>query len=221
MNELEPIIRQYASTRFIKKGTILLYQSEVPRHAFIIKKGLVRAYAITNSGEERTIALHGADDILPLSWIFSQSSNTLFYYDALTDSELLAVPKNELVEAIAQHPKIMSDILSLTVNEYTSLLLRITALEQSSAAEKIALTLYYLIFRHGEETKPGVYNITIKMTQSMIASLVGLTRESTAVNLKLLKKKGIVNYSNFSYTVNKNSLERFVGEDSFKNALLS
>ncbi len=53
----------------------------------------------------------------------------------------------------------------------------------------------------------------------MIASLVGLTRESTAVNLKLLKKKGIVTYSNFTYTVNKENIERFVGEDSFKNAL--
>jgi CRP-like cAMP-binding protein len=107
------------------------------------------------------------------------------------------------------------------MNEYTSLQLRITALEQSSAAEKIALTLYYLIFRHGEEIKPGLYAIQIKMTQSMIASLVGLTRESTAVNLKFLKKKGIVSYGNFNYTVNKSSLERFVGEDSFKNALFA
>lgn len=220
MNELESIVRQNTSTRFVKKGTIVLYQSEVPRHAFILKKGLVRAYTITNSGEERTIALHDKNDIFPLSWVFSQNSNTLFYYDALTDCELLTISKNELTEAIAKHPELMSDMLKLTVNEYTSLLLRITALEQSSAAEKIALTLYYLIFRHGKEIKPGVHTITIKMTQSMIASLVGLTRESTAVNLKLLKKKGIVSYSNFNYTVDKNSLERFVGEDSFKNALL-
>lgn len=219
MNELDALIQRFASTRFIKKGTILLYQSEVPRHAFIIKKGLIRAYAITNSGEERTIALHGENDIFPLPWIFSQSSNTLFYYDALTDSELVTASKQELVHTIHANPKVLSEMLKMTVNEYTSLLLRVTALEQSSAAEKIALTLYYLVFRHGEETDPGVYMIDIKMTQAMIASLVGLTRESTAVNLKLLKKKGIVTYSNFNYTVNKQNLERFVGEDSFKNAL--
>lgn len=220
MNNLESSIKRHASTRFVKKGAILLYQSEIPRHAFIIKKGLVRAYAITNSGEERTIALHSNGDIFPLSWVFSENPHTLFYYDALIDSEILTVPKKELVETVAGDSDIMSSVLALTVNEYTSLLLRITALEQSSAAEKIALTLYYLIFRHGEETKPGMYTIHIKMTQAMIASLVGLTRESTAVNLKLLKKKGIVSYANFNYTVNKTNLERFVGEDSFKNALL-
>src|SRR5690606_15657026 len=130
----------------------------------------------------------------PLSWVFGETPTTLFYYDAISDCEILTVPKNELVQAVTKNPKIMSNILAMTMNEYTSLQLRITALEQSSAAEKIALTLYYLIFRHGEETKPGIYSINVKMTQSMIASLVGLTRESTAVNLKLLRKKGIVTY---------------------------
>ena len=221
MNELLPVIRPYASVRFVKKGMILLYQSEIPRHALIVKKGLVRAYTITNSGEERTVALHGNDDIFPLSWIFGETPNTLFYYEAMIDSEILIVPKQELVQAVMGSSDVMAGILKFTMNEYTSLLLRITALEQSSAAEKIALTLYYLIFRHGKETKPGLYAIDIKMTQSLIASLVGLTRESTAVNLKLLKKKGIVSYSNFNYTVNKQNLERFVGEDSFKNALFT
>ncbi len=219
MDELQTIIKQHGLPRTVKKGTILLYQSEVPRRAFVIRSGLVRAYAITSSGEERTIALHDTNDILPLSWLFGETSTSLFYYDALVDSEVIAVPKPELVSAVSKHPSAMSAILGLTMNEYTSLLLRITALEQSSAAEKIALTLYYLLFRHGKETAPGVYTIHIKMTQSMIASLVGLTRESTAVNLKLLKEKKIVSYSNFNYTVNKTNLERFVGEDSFKNAL--
>lgn len=219
MNELQTTISQLGSIRIVKKGNILLYQSEVPRHALVIKKGLVRAYAITGGGEERTIALHDDGDVIPLSWVFGEASSSLFYYDALTDSEIITVPKSSLVEAMNQNPKIMSDVLKLTMNEYTSLLLHITALEQSSAAEKIALTLYYLLFRHGEEVAPDTYTIHIKMTQSMIASLVGLTRESTAVNLKLLKKKKIVSYKNFTYTVNKSQLEKFVGEDSFRNAL--
>ncbi len=221
MSELHAIIKQYGLPRFVKKGTILLYQSEVPRRAFFVKQGLLRVYAITSAGEERTVALHDSGDLLPLSWLFGETSTSLFYYDTLVDSEVVAVPKNELVSAIAKNPKAMSEVMAMTMNEYTSLLLRITALEQSSAAEKIALTLYYLLFRHGEEIKPGVYTIKMKMTQSMIASLVGLTRESTAVNLKLLKKKGIVSYGNFNYSVDKAQLERFVGEDSFKNALES
>lgn len=218
-SELAATFARYGSNRSVRKGSILLYQSEVPRLAFVVKKGFIRAYAITNTGEERTIALHGEGDIIPLSWVFGKTSTTLFYYDAIVDSEVIAISKNELVQAISKNPKAMAEILAVSVNEYTSLLLRITALEQSSAAEKIALTLYYLLFRHGKETAPDMYVIDIRMTHAMIASLVGLTRESTAVNLSLLKKKNIVSYSNFIYTVNKTNLERFVGEDSFKNVL--
>lgn len=221
INELLQTIKSHVSTRFIKKGAILLYQSEIPRHAFIVQKGLIRAYTITSSGEERIVSLHTKGDVFPISWVYGETPNTLFYYEATTNAEVICVQKEDLVQAVMTNPSLMTKVLKSTINEYTALLLRITALEQSSAAEKIALTLYYLIIRHGTEKKPGLFTIDIKMTQSMIASLVGLTRESTAVNLKLLKKKGIVTYSNFIYVVSKPNLERFVGEDSFKDITLS
>lgn len=106
------------------------------------------------------------------------------------------------------------------VNDHTALLMHITALEQSNAFDKIALTLYYLLIRHSVEKKPGLYTINIKMTQSMIASLVGLTRESTAMNIAKLKERGIITYSNFIYVVNRPNLEKMIGEDSFKDVLL-
>ncbi|MET0980144.1 MAG: Crp/Fnr family transcriptional regulator [Candidatus Saccharimonadales bacterium] len=220
MDNLLQRLQPHTFTRFVKKGSILLYQGEIPRTAFIIRRGLVRVYTITTSGEERTIALHGKGDLFPLPWIFGEVTNTLFYYEAMADSEVVTAPKQHVVDAVMGTPELMSTILKFTINEYTALLLRITALEQSRAAEKIGLTLYYLIFRHSFEKTPGIYTIDIKMTQSMIASLVGLTRESTAVNLKLLKKKGIIQYSKFTYVIDKAKLERFVGEDTFKDLSL-
>ena len=220
MDNLLHSIQSHTLTRFVKKGSILLYQGEIPRTAFIVRRGLVRVYTITTSGEERTIALHGKGDIFPLPWIFGEVTNTLFYYEALADSEMVTAPKQHILDAVAADPKLTTAVLKFSINEYTALLLRITALEQSRAAEKIGLTLYYLIFRHSIEKTPGMFTIDIKMTQSMIASLVGLTRESTAVNLKLLKKKGILQYSKFTYVIDKSKLERFVGEDTFKDLTL-
>lgn len=220
MENLLRSIQPHSVTRLVKKGSILLYQGEIPRSAFIIRRGLVRVYTITTSGEERTIALHGKGDIFPLPWIFGEVTNTLFYYEAMADSEVVSAPKNHILDAVTNSPELTATILKFSINEYTALLLRVTALEQSRAAEKIGLTLYYLIFRHSIEKTPGMFTIDIKMTQSIIASLVGLTRESTAVNLKLLKKKGIIEYSKFTYIIDKAKLERFVGEDTFKDLTL-
>ena len=54
----------------------------------------------------------------------------------------------------------------------------------------------------------------------MIASLVGLTRESTAKNLKVLKDKKIISYTKSSYKINKEKLEAFLGEDGFRDLQL-
>ena len=220
MEELLRLLSPHATVRSIKKGSTLLYQSEIPREAFIVKKGYIRAYTITSSGDERTIALHTRGDIFPLSWIYGETKNTLFYYEAGSDAEVSCISKTQLTATIASSPELMAWLLRFTVNEQTALLMRITALEQSNATEKIALTLYYLLIRHGIERKPGLYTIDIKMTQSMIASLVGLTRESTAVTIAKLKQRGVITYSNFIYVVNRSNLEKLVGEDNFKNVSL-
>jgi CRP-like cAMP-binding protein len=221
MNALLEALLPHGTSLKFSKGSTVLYQSEIPRGAFIIKKGLVRAYTITSSGEERIISLYAKNDIFPLPWIYGKAPGTLFYYEASNDSELVCVPKNAFLTTISNNPNLMECVVDTTVNEYTGLLLRITALEQSMASEKIALTLYYLMMRHGVQKKNGEYFIDVKMTQAMIASLVGLTRESTAVNLNLLKKKKIIAYSHFTYTINRTLLEKFIGEDSFKDLALN
>lgn len=220
MDQLLEALGTHCTSRSIKKGSTLLYQSEIPRQAFIVRKGFVRVYTITSSGDERIVALHTRGDIFPLSWVYGETKNTLFYYEAGSDVEVACVPKEALVSTVAASPQLTSTLLRFTMNEQTALLMRITALEQSNAAEKIALTLYYLLIRHGIERQPGIFTIDIKMTQSMIASLVGLTRESTAVNIAKLKDRGVVTYQNFIYVVNKSNLEKFIGEDSFKDVSL-
>jgi len=220
MDELLQTLSPLTTNRSVKKGSTLLYQSEIPRTAFIVRKGFIRAYTITSSGEERIVALHTKGDIFPLSWVYGETSNTLFYYEAGSDAEVATISKPSLTEAIAASPELTAKLIRFAVNEHTALLMRITALEQSNAAEKIALTLYYLLIRHGIERRPGYFTIDIKMTQSMIASLVGLTRESTAVNIAKLKSKGVLTYKNFIYVVNKPNLEKIVGEDNFKDVSL-
>jgi CRP-like cAMP-binding protein len=220
MEDLIHALKPQATIRSIRKGSTLLYQGEIPRQAFIVRSGVMRAYTITTSGEERIVALYGKGDIFPLTWIFGETTNTLFYYEALSDTQLVCAPKDAVLAALSQDQNIMMMILKYTVNQYTALLLRVTALEQSKAAEKIAFTLYYLVFRYGIEKKPGLYTIDIRMTQIMIASFVGLTRESTTINLRLLKKKKVIEYDSFTYTVNKENLEKFIGEDNFKDLQL-
>lgn len=221
MNLLIQNIRPHATLRTIKKGSTILFQGEIPRSVFIIRDGFVRAYTVTSSGEERTIALYGKDDVFPYTWIIGETNQSMFYYEAMSDVRVLTATKSLFIQSSSRTPEALNEMLRYIGNQYTALLFRITGLEQSRAIEKIGYTLYYLLFRYGKQTEEGIFCIEIKLTQAIIASLVGLTRESTTKNLKVLKQKDIITYDKYFYCVNKTKLELFLKEDSFKDLQLS
>lgn len=220
MDALIQQLRPHGTMRVVKKGSNVFFQGEIPRRVMIVREGVIRAYTITSTGEERVVKLHGKGDIFPLSWALGETSNTLFYYDAVSDARLLSVGKDEFLDVLANDTAALTSMLYFMANEYTALLLRINGLEQSRALEKIGFTLYYLLFRYSDEKAPGLFTINMKMSQLMIANLVGLTRESTTKNLKILKDKGIIHYSGSLYTIDKLKLENFLGEDSFRDLSL-
>lgn len=217
MNDYISELRTRGIFRTITKDGNVLFQGEIPRSVVLVRSGIIRAYTITSGGEERTVSLHGEGDILPLTWALGITSNSLFYYEAVTDCRVFQVPKAVFNEYIDAKPERIKALLNQTATIYTSLLLRITGLEQSRAAEKIGFTLYYLLFTRGRETKPGIFTIDVRLSHALFGSLVGLTRESTAKNMKQLRDKGIIDYASFTYTVDKAKLEAFLGEDGFRD----
>lgn len=209
-----------ATTRAFKKRSILLYQGEAPRMAYVLKSGVVKLYTINNAGEEQIVAFHARGDIFPTPWIFGKSATTLYYFEALADCEVLTMPREELHKILVSSPELLKSTLDYFVTNYTGLMMRVTALEQSRAREKIMFTLYYLLFRYGKPAKNGKYTIELGLTHSIIASLVGLTRETTTTELSKLKRQKVLDYNLHNYTVNKEKLERMLGEDSFQDVII-
>ena len=220
MDSLIQQLRPKSTLRVVKKGANVLFQGEVPRRAMVVRDGVIRAYTITSNGEERVVELYSKGDVFPLTWVLGETTTSLFYYDAVTDARLMSVSKEDFGHALTESPDMLRSMLRFVGSQYTAMQLRITGLEQSRAVEKIGFTLYYLLFRYGVEKKAGLPTINIKLSQLMIASLVGLTRESTTKNLKVLKDKGIISYAGSVYTIDKHRLEQFLGEDSFRDLKL-
>lgn len=137
----------------------------------------------------------------------------------MTDCELVAFDKATLHELVYGKPRLLVKVFAYSMNNYTSAQMRITALEQSRANEKIMFTLYYLVFRYGVELRPGVFAVRLGLTHAVIAEMVGLTRETTAVELNKLKKAGAVTYNTKEYVIKREVLERLMGEDSFSSLM--
>ncbi|HEY0964919.1 MAG TPA: Crp/Fnr family transcriptional regulator, partial [Candidatus Saccharimonadales bacterium] len=199
-----------------RKGERLFVQGEIPTYATAILGGAVRAYTITPEGEENIVYLYGRGSIIPLAWLAGQAPGALFHYEAINDTRVLKIPKDSFIETVYDDIDLLKGFLHLVSQSQASLLLRVTGLTQPRAVEKICYALYFLMFRYGIKRTDGSYKIDLKLTQGMLAQLIGQTRESTAKNLKTLEQAGVVSYSGSTYTVHKHRLEQFLGEDSFQ-----
>lgn len=209
------------TTRNYDSGSTIIFQGEVPQNACLLLSGTVRVFNISFQGEEQTIGFHVAGDFFPSLWIFDKTPTSVYFYEAMTDAKVCFIPRKDFLDsfvASAASSALLTDYLS---GAYTISQLRIIALSQSRSQEKIMLTLYYLCQGYGSLQDDKTVKISLKLTHHHIASLIGLTRETTATELSKLKRKKIVNYKNQQYTVDVQKLLRSIGEDSLSSLRLN
>lgn len=202
--------------QFSKKRTIL-FQGEVPRSAMVLQSGLVKVYGITNGGDQRTVTLLSAGDIFPVECVFEKSRVSLYYYEAVTDCSVLSLQRSEFVSALEQNAELKDQVFQSYMAHYTSATMHIYALEHSHAQEKLVYILQYLVARFGTKQANGLTKIDLRLSHQDIAEMVGLTRETTAVELHRLKAKKLIDYQRFSYYVNVPLLVQATGSDEFEN----
>lgn len=207
-------------TRKFQQGNILVYQGEVPRTMYVVKSGIIKLYNITQQGDERIVDFKLAGDMFPTSWSFDRIPAAFYYYEAQTDGEVYVADLGAFQAYIARNVEALKALADGYLSKYAGSLMRITALEQPKASDKVLFTLYYLIQGYGREVAPGSYRIAMQLTQQMIADLIGLTRETTASELVKLKKRDILTYRGREYTVNRQKLVHAIGEDNFKQLQL-
>lgn len=221
MEDLILAVKPHYNTRSFKKRSVILYQGEIPRYANIITKGVVKVYSLSANGEEQVIRILSKDDVFSIPWLFEKTNHALYYYEAQTDCTVVCIEKKMFSDTVSNNPKLQAKLIDYLATLHTSSMIHITALEQARAREKILNILYYLCLLSGSEFKPGKYKVELHLTHGIIASLSGLTRETTALELSKLKKTRTVKYTARYYLIDKLKIEQLLGEDNFANLSLN
>lgn len=200
-------------TKSFKKGHTLFTESDKPTVAFVVKKGIVRAYILTSEGELRLVKLHLPGDILPIAWVFGRTQHAQYYFDAFVDCELHVVPRAQLVDAIFANPLILEHIFNRVLDKHIAAILRVGALEYSKASEKVLHMMQYFCIYYGRELKKDHVEIQLSLTQQDLASTMGLTRETTGIELKKLERKGVLSRRGGRYVVKTDKLNELLDEE--------
>ena len=182
--------------RTFKKGEVIIFQGEVPRTAYVIKSGSVKAYNLSVNGDEKPVAFYAQDSTFPASWVYGKASNAMYYYEAFTpEVQVYAIDRAQFVTFIKKRPELLFQELQHVLSDQIGASLRLNALQHSRASDKLIYSLHYLALTYGRPLADDKIEILLELTHQDFANLTGLTRETAATELNKLKKQGVIYYS--------------------------
>jgi CRP/FNR family cyclic AMP-dependent transcriptional regulator len=197
-----------------KKGEIIIFQGEAPRHAFAVKSGTVKSYNLSVGGDEKPVGFHEVDSVFPSTWIYNKTPSAIYYYEAFTpEVEVYVLERRTYTNFIKKSPELLYQEMERLLSDNLGSSMRLNALQHSRASDKLIYTLHYLALTHGKPANKGVIEITLDLTHQDFANLTGLTRETAATELNKLKRQGIISYGkHIPYRLDLNSLMQKVND---------
>ena len=181
--ELFPLIAAEGSTEIHPPKSKIFTQGEIANHFYIVVKGRVRVYTITQSGQERTI------EILETGRIFGDSSFLLnsrrtVTIEAVVTSEIICCDTEKLIELCTKSSQLMRLVFQHMAQTCNYLTHQIIQGSHYDSQQKVVDFLF------NESTSRGT-NI-LPYTQEEIAASTSLNRVTVSRVISKLKRQEII-----------------------------
>lgn len=187
----DSFFNQFPAKIFKKRATIL-NSGVVSANVYYLAKGYARTYAISSKGEDLTMVIFQPGDFFPL--ISTIRPKPLEYYiEALTEVEIIQVPRLEFIEFLRSREDLLVDFALHLTARFEGVLTRMEHLVFGSAAQRLISIIIILGERFGQKRGSFIF-VQSPLTHRDLASLVGITRETTTLILRELTKKGYVSF---------------------------
>lgn len=167
---------------------------EAPDHCYLVKSGRIACYEISYSGEQRiyNIMLPGSL-FLEECVIYSRPCPILFR--TIEESELVKIDRCTLMRAFKHDIDIVMDICESLSVKFLSSMEHLRFGPQQSASWKICRLLTIYAVQYGDTCDDGSVVIREKLSQQMMADLLGMNRITVTRKLKELRELGLVSSS--------------------------
>jgi CRP/FNR family transcriptional regulator, cyclic AMP receptor protein len=195
----DSFFEQFSHKTFKKRQTIIR-AGEIPSEIYYLKKGYARSYAVSSEGEELTMIIFQPGDFFPLVSTQEPKVNS-YYLESLTEVDIIAVPRIKFYEFLKSRAELNSEIIMRLTARFEGVLTRMEYLVFGTASQKLASLILILAERFGEKANSKIL-IKAPMTHKDLASLIGITRETTTLILRDLGKHGLLSFKNKHIIVN-------------------
>lgn len=175
------ILAEGQPVRHVPRGTMLYFQDEPDDRFYYLKKGRVRVFLNSDDGAERTLVLRESGSIFGEAAFFDGQSR-MSSARTVTDCEIVAVGRTELMAVFRREPGIAMQMLQFLARTVRMLSVQVDTMTFLSADRRLAGVLVSLC---GKDQM-------LHASQEELGSLAGVTRVTVSRVLQTFVKRGWV-----------------------------
>jgi CRP-like cAMP-binding protein len=183
--QLDEIISTTRTAHF-KKGDIIYHAGQESDSLYIVSKGRIRIYRLSESGREQLLRILQPGDFTGELALFRRSVHESFA-EAMVDTDVCMIVRDDLEKFLMQYPTIALRIL----NEFSNRLDESEKQAARVATERVETRIALYLLECMENQGTGM-EITLPMTRKDLASYLGTTPETISRKLAELETLGYI-----------------------------
>jgi len=185
--------------RVFGKGVIIFHKDSPGETTYIIESGQVRIFALSESGQEISVRVYGCGEVFgELSMLDGQPRSA----GAITmeETHVLTMHREDFLRILERCPGMAQGIIATLAARVRYTTQYAETLAFLDVDGRVANRLLELAGKHGVTTEEGT-RITLPLTQSELASLVGATRERVNKVLRAFRDQGLIRLDGYTITI--------------------
>ena len=182
-----------------KKHQVLFYEGNDAMGIFCILRGRIKLYKSDSEGHHKIVKILGPGDVTGYRAVLSNEPSSATA-EALEDSEICFVDRDEFLKLLKQHPETAYRVMSRLASDLGKAQDHEIQLVHKSVKERFAELLLALSHRFGKESDAGLV-LDISLTRQEIADLIGTTLESAIRTMSDFRKKEIISVDKRAITL--------------------
>lgn len=178
--------------RHLGSGEFLYHVGADARSVFLIRRGLVKVSTVSPGGQELTLRLYKAGDVLGELCLCTGERREQAI--ALEESDVVEIPIDRFLMRLQEDPGVAIEFATTACERLADAHERLRSLAVDPVLGRLVRALLMLASELGEPTPAGT-QLTHSFAQDELAHIVGARREVVSTLLNRLRDKGFLSYT--------------------------
>lgn len=175
-----------------KKKEVIFSQGDTADAIYFIQKGRIRLSLVSKSGKEATLALMAAGDFLGEECVAASQPMRFTTATAISECTLLKIKKRTMISVLKTEHALSELFVSFLLARNAHFQEDLTD-QLFNRSEKRLARLLLQLAQFGKEGGPET--VVPKISQEMLAEMVGTTRARVSFFMNRFRKMGFIHYN--------------------------